>query len=109
MYAVINHTFELDIPEPKVKSSQKSVGRWVHRVWNFTDYNQAFLYAIWVIAKDPLLKNDEDWFRFAHDSLSENNFYAIGRESVAITEVSNPEEVDMDKLDSMKPKIHLTN
>ena len=48
MYAVIHHTFELDIPEPKVKSSQKSVGRWVHKVWTVADHESAFILAMYV-------------------------------------------------------------
>jgi len=109
MFAVIQHTFELDIPEPKVRSSQKSVGSWVHKVWTFAEEDQAFLYALWIVAEDPLLKHNNDWFVKAHDSLMENNFYAIGKNSVAITQVSDAEEISQADLDSLKPKIHLIN
>ena len=109
-YAVIHHTFELDIPEPKVKSSQKSVGRWVHKVWTVADHESAFILAMYVVRKDPLLQNNEDFLKLASESLLENNYYAIGKETIAMAEVGDAEALDLQDDDEfLKPKIHLTN
>ena len=109
-YAVIHHTFELDIPEPKVKSSQKSVGRWVHKVWTVADEESAYALAMFVVRKDPLLQNNEDFLKLAGQSLLENNYYAVGKETIAIAPISDAEALDLQDDDAfLTPKIHLTN
>ena len=112
-YAVIHHTFELDIPEPKVKSSQKSVGRWVHKVWTVADEESAFALAMYVVRKDPLLQNNEDFLKLAGQSLAENNYYAVGRETISIAKISDTEALNLQDDDvflreNFLPKIHLT-
>ena len=86
MYAVVRHTFELTIPEPFVKSSQKSIGRWVHKVWVHDSELDAIAHAIKLL-DEPLLKHDEWAMDIAIEQLKNNRFYQLGKESVAIAEV----------------------
>ena len=55
MYAVVRHTFELTIPEPFVKSSQKSFGDWKYKVWTFDTYEEASKFAFKLLLVEPLL------------------------------------------------------
>ena len=53
MYAVVRHTFELTIPEPFVKSSQKSFGDWKYKVWTFDTYEEASKFAFKLLLVEP--------------------------------------------------------
>ena len=89
MYAVVRHTFELTIPEPFVKSSQKSFGDWKYKVWTFDTYEEASKFAFKLLLVEPLLRYDEQSYHNAMNSLAENGYYTLGKESIAIAEVED--------------------
>ena len=86
MYAVVRHTYELDLPEPFVKSYHKSIGRWVHKVWVHDYELDAIAHAIKLL-DEPLLKHEEWAMDIAIEQLKNNRFYQLGKESVAIADV----------------------
>ena len=72
MFAVVRHTYQIEIPEPSSLVSRKSTARWIHKVWLF----------------------------------KENNFYQLGRESIAIAEVlDSPTIIYQQDLDELSEKL----
>mgnify|MGYP003110758109 FL=1 len=97
MFAVVRHTYQLDIPDPKNVFSTKSSAKWVHLVWVFDTEIDALSFAISLL-DDPLIIANEWLLESAIHQLEENRFYQVGRESVAIAEVQeSPEIVYEDK------------
>jgi hypothetical protein len=97
MFAVVRHTYQLDIPDPKNVFSTKSSAKWVHLVWVFDTELDALSFAISLL-DDPLIIANEWLLESAIHQLEENRFYQVGRESVAIAEVQeSPEIVYKDK------------
>ena len=97
MFAVVRHTYQLDIPDPKNVFSTKSSAKWVHLVWVFDTEIDALSFAISLL-DDPLIIANEWLLESAIHQLEENRFYQVGRESVAIAEVQeSPEIVNEDK------------
>ena len=92
MYAVVRHTYQLDIPEPNNPNSTKSSAKWVHRVWIFETELDALSYAI-ALLDDPLIRSNEYMLKSAINQLKEDRFYQVGRESVAIAEVEHSPEI----------------
>ena len=92
MYAVVRHTYKLDIPEPNNPNSTKSSAKWIHRVWIFETELDALSYAISLL-DDPLIRSNEYMLESAINQLKEDRFYQVGRESVAIAEVENSTEI----------------
>ncbi|WP_340158394.1 hypothetical protein [uncultured Maribacter sp.] len=88
MYAVIRHTFEIFKPEPKNLSSHKSFGRWKHYSWVYESHEEAMEEAIKML-DSPLLKANEHYLKHAIERLEEDNFFQVGRESVAVSKVIN--------------------
>jgi hypothetical protein len=86
MFAVVRHTYQLDIPDPKNVFSTKSSAKWVHLVWVFNTEMDALSFAISLL-DDPLITANEWLLESAIHQLEENRFYQVGRESVAIAEV----------------------
>ena len=82
----------------------------MHKVWTVADEESAFALAMYVVRKDPLLQNNEDFLKLAGQSLLENNYYAVGKETIAIAKISDAEKLDLQDDDAfLIPKIHLTN
>jgi|TARA_X000001316_G_C905433_1_gene22283 hypothetical protein len=92
MYAVVRHTYKLDIPEPNNPNSNKSSAKWIHRVWIFETELDALSYAISLL-DDPLIRSNEYMLESAINQLKEDRFYQVGRESVAIAEVEHSPEI----------------
>lgn len=46
MYAVIRHTYKVDIPDPRNVFSTKSSAKWIHLVWIFESEIDAISFAI---------------------------------------------------------------
>lgn len=92
MYAVVRHTYKLDIPEPNNPNSTKSSAKWIHLVWIFETELDALSYAISLL-DDPLIRSNEYMLESAINQLREDRFYQVGRESVAIAEVENSPEI----------------
>ena len=88
MYAVIRHTYKLDIPEPNNVYSTKSSAKWVHLVWLFETELDAIAFAISLL-DDPLIMSNKWLIEGAVKQLEEDRFYQVGRESVAIAEVQD--------------------
>ena len=86
MFAVVRHTYQLDIPDPRNVFSAKSSAKWVHLVWVFDTEMDALSFAISLL-DDPLITSNEWLLESAIHQLEENRFYQVGRESVAIAEV----------------------
>tara|TARA_R100000742_G_C4257356_1_gene75215 strand:- start:161 stop:493 length:333 start_codon:yes stop_codon:yes gene_type:complete len=86
MFAVVRHTYQLNIPDPKNVFSTKSSAKWVHLVWVFDNEMDALSFAISLL-DDPLITANEWLLESAIHQLEENRFYQVGRESVAIAEV----------------------
>tara|TARA_R100001530_G_scaffold121646_1_gene89149 strand:+ start:424 stop:759 length:336 start_codon:yes stop_codon:yes gene_type:complete len=86
MFAVVRHTYQLNIPDPKNVFSQESSAKWVHLVWVFDTEMDALSFAISLL-DDPLITSNEWLLESAIHQLEENRFYQVGRESVAIAEV----------------------
>ena len=112
VFAVVRHTYQIEIPEPTSYFSRKSTAKWVHKVWIFEEKLDAITYAISLL-DDPLVKASDYMFETAIYQLKENNFYQLGRESIAIAEVLDSPtiiyEQDLDelseKLDDLNDKI----
>lgn len=92
MYAVVRHTYKIDIPEPNNPNSTKSSAKWIHRVWIFETELDALSYAISLL-DDPLIRSNEYMLKSAINQLKEDRFYQVGRESVAIAEVEHSPEI----------------
>ena len=92
MFAVIRHTYKLDIPDPSNPNSTKSSAKWVHRVWIFETELDALSYAISLL-DDPLIRSNEYMLKSAINQLKEDRFYQVGRESVAIAEIQDAPEI----------------
>ena len=86
MFAVVRHTYQLDIPDPKNVFSTQSSAKWVHLVWVFDTEMDALSFAISLL-DDPLITSNEWLLESAIRQLEEDRFYQVGRESVAIAEV----------------------
>jgi len=92
MYAVIRHTYHLDIPEPSNVYSTKSSAKWVHLVWMFETELDALSFAISLL-DDPLIISNKWLIESAIKQLEEDRYYQVGRESVAIAEVQDSPQV----------------
>ena len=92
MFAVVRHTYQLDIPDPRNVFSTKSSAKWVHLVWVFDSEIDALSFAISLL-DDPLIVSNEWLLESAIHQLEENRFYQVGRESVAIAEVQEAPEI----------------
>ena len=92
MYAVIRHTYHLDIPEPSNPNSTKSSAKWVHLVWIFETELDALAFAISLL-DDPLIMSNKWLIESAIKQLEEDRYYQVGRESVAIAEVQDSPQV----------------
>tara|TARA_R100001443_G_C3344422_1_gene175247 strand:+ start:1135 stop:1464 length:330 start_codon:yes stop_codon:yes gene_type:complete len=86
MFAVVRHTYQLDIPDPRNVFSAKSSAKWVHLVWVFEKEVDALSFAISLL-DDPLIIANEWLLESAIHQLEVDRFYQVGRESVAIAEV----------------------
>ena len=92
MYAVIRHTYHLDIPEPSNVYSTKSSAKWMHLVWIFQTELDALAFAISLL-DDPLILSNKWLIESAIKQLEEDRYYQVGRESVAIAEVQDSPQV----------------
>ncbi len=92
MFAVVRHTYQLDIPDPRNVFSTKNSAKWVHLVWVFDSEIDALSFAISLL-DDPLIVSNEWLLESAIHQLEENRFYQVGRESVAIAEVQESPEI----------------
>jgi len=92
MYAVIRHTYHLDIPEPSNVYSTKSSAKWMHLVWIFQTELDALAFAISLL-DDPLIMSNKWLIESAIKQLEEDRYYQIGRESVAIADVQDSPQV----------------
>jgi len=92
MFAVIRHTYKLDIPDPSNVYSNKSSAKWIHLVWIFETEIDAISFAISLL-DDPLIVANEWLLQSAVKQLEEDKYYQIGRESVAIAEVQDSLEI----------------
>ena len=86
MFAVVRHTYQLDIPDPEYVFSTQSSAKWVHLVWVFDTEVDALSFAISLL-DDPLIIANEWLLESAIHQLEKDKFYQVGRESVAIAEV----------------------
>ena len=57
MFAVIRHTYKLDIPDPTNPNSTKSSAEWKHLVWIFINELDALTFAI-TLLDDPLITSN---------------------------------------------------
>ena len=92
MYAVIRHTYHLDIPEPSNAYSTKSSAKWKHFVWIFETELDALAFVISLL-DDPLIMSNEWLIESAIKQLEEDRYYQVGRESVAIAEVQDSPQI----------------
>ena len=86
MFAVVRHTYQLDIPDPENVFSTQSSAKWVHLVWVFDTEVDALSFAISLL-DDPLIIANELLLESAIHHLKKDKLYQLGRESVAIAEV----------------------
>ena len=104
MYAVIRHTYKVDIPDPRNMFSTKSSAKWIHLVWIFESEIDAISFAISLL-DDPLITANEWLIESAIKQLEENRYYQVGRESVAIAEVQDSPQVIYEE-DNNEKSIH---
>jgi len=104
MYAVIRHTYKLDIPDPRNVFSTKSSAKWIHLVWIFESEIDAISFAISLL-DDPLITANEWLIESAIKQLEEDRYYQVGRESVAIAEVQDSPQVIYEE-DNNEKSIH---
>lgn len=90
MFAVIRHTFELD-----VEDKYNSLGDWKHYVWLFDTEEEAMTFAV-TLLDHPLLVANEHSLAYAIESLKTGKFFQVGRESVAVAKVLERLEVIAD-------------
>jgi len=94
MFAVIRHTFELD-----VKDKYNSVGEWKHLVWLFETELDAMSFAI-TLLDHPLLVANKEYLAHAIETLREGKFWQVGRESVAVGKVEGLINVSYEDLEN---------
>ena len=104
MYAVIRHTYQIDIPEPSNPNSTKSSAKWIHLVWIFETELDALAFAISLL-DDPLITSNKWLIESAIKQLEEDRYYQVGRESVAIAEVQDSPQIIF-KDDNYEKSIH---
>ena len=104
MYAVIRHTYKVDIPDPRNMFSTKSSAKWIHLVWIFESEIDAISFAISLL-DDPLITANEWLIESAIKQLEEDRYYQVGRESVAIAEVQDSPQVIYEE-DNNEESIH---
>ena len=104
MYAVIRHTYKVDIPDPRNMFSTKSSAKWIHLVWIFESEIDAISFAISLL-DDPLIVANEWLIESAIKQLEEDRYYQVGRESVAIAEVQDSPQVIYEE-DNNEKSIH---
>ena len=92
MFAVIRHTYKLDIPDPTNPNSTKSSAKWEHLVWIFDTELEALAFAI-TLLDDPLITSNRWLIKSAIHQLETDRYYQVGRESVAIAEVQDAPEI----------------
>jgi|TARA_R100000781_G_scaffold105865_3_gene69731 hypothetical protein len=92
MFAVIRHTYKLDIPDPTNPNSTKSSAKWKHLVWIFDTELEALAFAI-TLLDDPLITSNTWLIKSAIHQLENDRYYQVGRESVAIAEVQDAPEI----------------
>jgi len=92
MFAVIRHTYKLDIPDPTNPNSTKSSAKWKHFVWIFETEIDALAFAI-TLLDDPLITSNRWLIKSAIHQLETDRYYQVGRESVAIAEVQDAPEI----------------
>ena len=92
MFAVIRHTYKLDIPDPSNPNSTKSSAKWKHLVWIFQNELDALTFAISLL-DDPLITSNIWLLKSAIHQLEHDRFYQVGRESVAIAEIQDAPEI----------------
>jgi|TARA_R100001530_G_C4200873_1_gene124758 hypothetical protein len=92
MFAVIRHTYKLDIPDPTNPNSTKSSAKWKHLVWIFDTELEALAFAI-TLLDDPLITSNTWLIKSAIHQLESDRYYQVGRESVAIAEVQDAPEI----------------
>jgi len=92
MFAVIRHTYKLDIPDPSNPNSTKSSAKWKHLVWIFDTELEALAFAI-TLLDDPLITSNRWLIKSAIHQLETDRYYQVGRESVAIAEVQDAPEI----------------
>ena len=108
MFAVVRHTYQLDIPEPNNPNSTKSKANWVHLVWVFKNEVDAITFAISLL-DDPLIRANEYMLDSAINQLEKDRYYQLGRESVAIAEVQESPVIiykDLDEVIEDEEPIH---
>jgi len=104
MYAVIRHTYKVDIPDPRNVFSTKSSAKWIHLVWIFESEIDAISFAISLL-DDPLITANEWLIESAIKQLEEDRYYQVGRESVAIAEVQDSPQVIYEE-DNNEKSVH---
>ena len=92
MFAVIRHTYKLDIPDPTNPNSTQSSAKWKHLVWIFETEIDALAFAI-TLLDDPLITSNRWLIKSAIHQLETDRYYQVGRESVAIAEVQDAPEI----------------
>ena len=92
MFAVIRHTYKLDIPDPTNPNSTKSSAKWKHLVWIFDTELEALAFAI-TLLDDPLITSNRWLIKSSIHQLETDRYYQVGRESVAIAEVQDAPEI----------------
>ena len=92
MFAVIRHTYKLDIPDPTNPNSTKSSAKWKHLVWIFETEIDALAFAI-TLLDDPLITSNRWLIKSAIHQLETDRYYQVGRESVAIAEIQDTPEI----------------
>ena len=101
MFAVIRHTYVLDFSD-----KYNSIGEWKHYVWLFDNDLDAMTYAI-TLLDNPLLLANEHSLANAIETLQDNRFFQVGRDSVAVAEVlETPEIIYEDNHERRKDDLH---
>ena len=101
MFAVIRHTYVLDISD-----KYNSIGEWKHYVWLFDNDLDAMTYAI-TLLDNPLLLANEHSLANAIETLQDNRLFQVGRDSVAVAEVlETPEIIYEDNHERRKDDLH---
>tara|TARA_R100001377_G_scaffold84998_2_gene69907 strand:- start:2455 stop:2790 length:336 start_codon:yes stop_codon:yes gene_type:complete len=100
MYAVVRHTYQLDIPDPSNPNSTKSSAKWVHLVWVFDTELDALSFAISLL-DDPLIRANEYMLDSAINQIKQDKFYQVGRESVAIAQVEDSPEIIYEEIEEI--------
>tara|TARA_R100000734_G_C3298665_1_gene89558 strand:- start:793 stop:1092 length:300 start_codon:yes stop_codon:yes gene_type:complete len=96
MFAVIRHTFEMD-----VTNKYQSSGEWKHKVWLFKSENEAVTYAVSLLDNPVILANEHS-LAHAIETLQTGKYWQYGRESIAIGKVEEPKIISEEETDSEK-------